>query len=635
MAAPDIIVAVDFGTTYTGVAWMRCDRSAAPIQVIRDWPHSEDGDERKVPSLIYYNSRGEVSSWGFSCAHDRAEGQAEPWSLFKLYVDRRTFERAQASGRASGRGYKVPQTHRHALRIATDYLREVQRHVRETVSAQIGVGKSWGPAASWSGLRVSFAFSVPTTWKAVGVLEDFKDCIAGAGFGGDACPAHTAIIDLTEAEAASVAVLKNSVVGFDVGDLFLCIDAGGGTTDLTLGRVSSADPDCPQMEEVAAVCGFGTGSALIDKGFQQLVQSRIDACGGGGAHKIPDLLPDCARRMSVSQSFRTVKHNFGKRAWRPPYRIRVEELGADANLPQLGVENGNMVFSAEEMKSLFDPHVANIVHKVKRHLDFLTNQGDFSILRYMILSGGLGKSEYVRTQLRQQFEQCPHPRAEGAGILLCEDPQLVVVRGLLFDKQQAMDSARRRPVLAGRIARASYGIVVKEEYNPEIHKHIMLDQDLVTDPFDRKKYANNQIKWLIRKGERIDPSVPARHQLMMRVAENETALAWQFELVQNSVDGALPRSTREGIAVKLCDLHSDLSGIQQTELVVKQTRGTCFRRGKKYLLCEFDIVVTVAPADLKFELQVDGERFSRNHKPITIRWDPAGMTASTDMYEMD
>ncbi|KAL8365366.1 hypothetical protein RB595_004255 [Gaeumannomyces hyphopodioides] len=630
MAAPDIIVAVDFGTTYTGVAWVRCDRPAAPIQVIRDWPHSEDDDERKVPSLITYNSRGKVSSWGFSCAHDRAAGQAEPWSFFKLYIDRKTFDRAQASGKASGKGYKVPQTHRHALQIATDYLREVRRHVQETVSAQIGVGKPWGPAPSWLDLRVSFIFSVPTTWATVKVLEDFKGCIAGAGFGGDGYPAHTATIDLTEAEAASVAVLKNSVVGFGVGDLLLCIDAGGGTTDLALGRVSSADPDCPQMEQVTAVCGLGTGSTMIDKDFQQLVQSRIDACGD--AHGIPDLLPDCARRMASSQYFRTVKHNFGKKAWQPPYRVRVEELGADANLPQLGVENGNMVFSAEEMRSLFDPHVANIVQKAKGHLDWLTNQGDFSVLRYIILSGGLGRSEYVRAQLRQQLEQSPHPRAEGAGILLCEDPQLVVVRGLLFDRQQA---ARRKPVLAGRIARASYGIVVKEPYDPEIHRHIILDEDLVTDPLDGKKYASNQIKWLIRKGERVDSSVPIRHQLAMGVAKNEPALAWQFELVQSGSDGPLPGSTRDGIAVKLCDLQSDLSGIQQTKLVVKKTRGTLFRRGKKYLLCEFDIVVTVAPADLKFELQVGGERFSGNHKPITIKWDPAGIAASTDTYEFE
>ncbi len=89
----------------------------------------------------------------------------------------------------------------------------------------------------------------------------------------------------------------------------------------------------------------------------------------------------------------------------------------------------------------------------------------------------------------------PHPNATHAAVVPCQDPQLVVVRGLLLDHQQRMETGNLS-VLATRVARASYGVVVKEAYSPAQH----FNEDVVEDPFDSKKrWAINQIQWLIRK----------------------------------------------------------------------------------------------------------------------------------------
>jgi hypothetical protein len=81
----------------------------------------------------------------------------------------------------------------------------------------------------------------------------------------------------------------------------------------------------------------------------------------------------------------------------------------------------------------------------------------------MVLSGGLGSSTYVRDCLQQRFMNFPHPNAHRVAILPCQDPQLVVVRGLLLDRQQKMETGNLS-VLSTRIARASYGVVVQEVY---------------------------------------------------------------------------------------------------------------------------------------------------------------------------
>lgn len=88
----------------------------------------------------------------------------------------------------------------------------------------------------------------------------------------------------------------------------------------------------------------------------------------------------------------------------------------------------------------------------------------------------------------------PHPYAHQIQILQAPDPQLVVVKGLLLDRLQKLDSGYA-PVIVSRIARASYGFVCKAKYNPAIH----INETLQKDPFDGEMYAMGQIDWMIKK----------------------------------------------------------------------------------------------------------------------------------------
>lgn len=112
----------------------------------------------------------------------------------------------------------------------------------------------------------------------------------------------------------------------------------------------------------------------------------------------------------------------------------------------------------------------------------------------MILAGGLGSSAYVREMIQQQLSHYGHPNARQVVVVPCQEPQLIVVRGLLLDRQQRAETGNT--ILSTRIARMSYGVVVQELYNPEVH----FDEDVRQDPFQPKeKWAINQIQWLIRK----------------------------------------------------------------------------------------------------------------------------------------
>lgn len=302
--------------------------------MINDWPGSGDRGERKVPTTIVYNADGTISSWGYMCADDDdAEDESGKMrrEFFKIFIDSTSLAAAQSLPRA-------PKTIEEAQKFAIDYLRQVYSHVKETIEMQIGRRHVDG---GWTDMTVVFLFSVPTTWTRMETINIFKGVIRSAGFGVEG-PRHSAQIDLTEAEAAAVATLKTSAVNFKKDSLFLAVDAGGGTTDLSLMRVKSPDPEFPQMTQVSAVKGVGIGSTLIDRAFIRLVDQRLDAW--------PDVrnqLPaNFAARMSKSHHFRTVKHKFGERVYmQPVFKIQMDGVSHNFNHSGLGVENGRLVFS--------------------------------------------------------------------------------------------------------------------------------------------------------------------------------------------------------------------------------------------------------------------------------------------------
>jgi len=356
----DIVVAIDLGTTYTGVAWMT---PRTPIQVISDWPGSGDRGERKVPTTLVYHGNGMLSSWGFLCADDDdgTPGKVRR-EFFKIFMEADTLASAQQQGLAS-----APATTFEAQRFATDYLSQIYAHVKESVESEIGRRHLGG----WANMTVEFLFSVPTTWISHLVVNAFKTVIRNAGFGVEG-PNHSAQVDLTEAEAAAVATLKSSAVCFDMGSLFLTVDAGGGTTDIALMQVTSADQTIPQMASLHPVSGVGIGASVIDRMFIRLVAQRVAAFPEIAAA----LPPDYPVRLARSHQFRTLKHKFGERAYMQPiFRIPMEGVSHDFSHPGLGIENGRMIFTMQEIQSLFDPQVEGIVKKIIEELDWLRDNG--------------------------------------------------------------------------------------------------------------------------------------------------------------------------------------------------------------------------------------------------------------------
>ncbi|KAF3063543.1 putative hsp70 family chaperone protein [Daldinia childiae] len=605
---PDILVAIDLGTTYTGVAWARPQRNQtlqSPIQIIHNWPGTSTKNEQKVHTCLVYNDDESLSSWGYLCEDDDMIDKKRR-EFFKIFLDQRTLE--DAHRRNVG---QVPKSVCDAQRLVSDYLRQVYSHVKSTVELHTGIGH-----VGWQELVVEFIFSVPTTWRSQEIINSFKKCIKDAGFGIEG-RYHTAKVELTESEAAAVGTIKNSPVVFETGDIFLSVDAGGGTTDLALMQVIEARQPFPLLSQLNQVDGIGIGSTLIDQAFVTMINNRLSRF----TTLVDQLPPDCAVRLVKSERYRTTKHKFGERVYQSTcYKLPLDGVPYNLNHSGAQIELGKIVVSWEEMQSLFDPHVEGIMKKIYEQLDWMLANGINRPISYMILSGGLGSSKYVRDRIQHEMMTSLYPHAHQVKVLQAPDPQLVVVKGLLLDRLQNLESGLA-PVLVSRVARASYGLVCKTKYNPDIH----IDEDIKTDSYDGERYAMGQIDWLIRKGDSINTNIPISTTYTKKVDPKDSNRSWDSIVVISDLDPCLlPRSINQEGFKQLCIIKSDITGISHGDMVMRRKSRRFLFHGKKFYLCSYEVRAIVAPAELRFELWFAGQKFSGNHEPIKITWDAEG-----------
>lgn len=182
---------------------------------------------------------------------------------------------------------------------------------------------------------------MPTTWRSQDIINSFKKCIEDAGFGVEG-RRHTAAVELTESEAAAVGTIKNSTVAFQAGDIFLSVDAGGGTTDLALMQVVEPREPFPSLSQINQVDGIGIGATLIDQAFVSMINSRL----GQFPDLVQQLPPDCAERLVRSERYRTTKHKFGERVYQSTcYKLTLDGVPFNLNHGGARIELGRIVLS--------------------------------------------------------------------------------------------------------------------------------------------------------------------------------------------------------------------------------------------------------------------------------------------------
>lgn len=255
-----LIVGVDFGTTFSGVAAVYTP-TPDDIEIIKTWPGGNGITSDKVPTEMAYDMPLDAPPgteptvrWGFQFKPEESRLRC-----IKLFLDRTQklpFYVSPLETAAQLSRYKKT-----VVDAVADYLTQVYKHTMDTLSRRYG-------ASFMASTRVDFVLTCPAVWSDAAKNTTLL-AAERAGMGD-----RSSIQMISEPEAAAVYTLKAIQPNhLNIGDNFIVCDGGGGTVDLIAYKIISLKP--LRVEESAVGTGGLCGSAFLNYRFEEHVSRRL------------------------------------------------------------------------------------------------------------------------------------------------------------------------------------------------------------------------------------------------------------------------------------------------------------------------------------------------------------------------
>ncbi|KAH6612245.1 hypothetical protein B0J18DRAFT_494809 [Chaetomium sp. MPI-SDFR-AT-0129] len=428
-----LIVAVDFGTTFTGVAYTHTGPTGTEsIEVVREWPGK--GSYSKVPTRLSILESSRMK-WGFETTHDD-----EPLSLLKLLLLRgddlpssvrtaRQFQKAQIDVANTGLSPK---------QIVSAYLRCLREHL-----SQVAVWKRDQQRP------VLLVVTIPAQWPDT-IALDMREILQDADMRPSMLFGDIDLMILRESDAAVLSTVadieKQGKLKLKAGDIVTVCDIGGATTDVVTNKVTSVGP----LAMVPLVPGNGGFSAVIfmRQKVTNLLQEKLRDRGANFAHVTESEFDKVAEAEWDKRILK--KHTAGGTS----YQVTIPHnwgLVAGTGLPVRGVK-----ISSAEIDEILNGPVGVTRELIRRQCAAVGEKTRGGRPQYILLCGGFSGSPYLVQKVKEDFPS--------VSILRCEDDGKrlsAVCRGAVM----AAISAEARPTigLSGAwMATARYAVVSRQ-----------------------------------------------------------------------------------------------------------------------------------------------------------------------------
>ncbi|KAL6356472.1 hypothetical protein LRP88_10069 [Fusarium phalaenopsidis] len=231
--APILIIGIDFGTTYSGVAYSR--RKNTP-KLITNWKNLRNfnQDKEKVPSTVFYN---QMTAGEFSWGHAVPIGEDVLRWLKLLLVDENDLPpKIRDSPHVATARALIRQLKKTPVEVIGDHLGELWKHSRENIMRAVG-------QRVFKIARLHFVVTLSAIWPHYARTR-MEEALVRAGIR-EPRPAGETIVDfISEPEAAALACLEGSSDEIDLkpGQHLIVCDAGGGTADIITYTILKMDP---------------------------------------------------------------------------------------------------------------------------------------------------------------------------------------------------------------------------------------------------------------------------------------------------------------------------------------------------------------------------------------------------------
>ncbi|KAK4910856.1 hypothetical protein LTR66_017403, partial [Elasticomyces elasticus] len=431
----DVVVAVDFGTTFSGVAWAQVTNPDAQY-IINQWPYDTSGviggmTSDKVPSELAYKYKDgiPVPIWGFQIPDSMPRLQFIKLALEpEQKMDLRNMCRNNMSLECTDPRRLDYPSHATPESALIEYLRALLNHITEIIKHKVGT--------AFTSMKLIYVITVPAIWSDR-AKHTTLECAEKAGM--------SASHIISEPEAAAIHTLKASNPhGMSVGDTIIVCDAGGGTVDLITFTIIEFHPSL-RLKEEAPGNGALCGGTYLNRQFEDFLRKKLESCDGWGN----DTMDHAMQRFET-----IVKRQF---AGDPEEKFAFPVPGiADNEI--LGVRRGCLHVSGDEINKLCLPVLEKVADLVKQQMNISRRA-----VKSIFLVGGFGQCPLLQLYLQKNLPSIIQ-------ILAPVDGWTAVVRGALSKAVATISSSVPPIAVDSRVARRSYGNLKHVKFNPRIHE---------------------------------------------------------------------------------------------------------------------------------------------------------------------
>ncbi|KEZ42782.1 Hsp70-like protein [Scedosporium apiospermum] len=559
-----LIVGIDFGTTFSGVAFAFATNNEAKEDIITEWPGAGSYTKQKIPTVLYYDQYQKVVGWG----PDIADALA-PTGYPKPGVQKVEWFKLQLM--LSGNTYIDPinlpplPPGKSEIDVAADYLFKLRQAMRSALQ------KTLGEVFNREERNIRYYLTVPAIWNDAGKAATRSAAIQ-AGFLRDENDNRLTLI--SEPEAAALFCSKTGLLNLKVHDAVLIVDCGGGTVDLIAYEVEDENPFT--VAECTAGSGDSCGSTALNRNFSNILRTKI-------------------RKMKLPDGSKTAGRVYAKCIMDFENRIKADfrnngqkwavDVGIEAEFPEAGIEEGYMTFTNEEILQCFEPVVNRILELVRNQI--IAIQAQNRTLQNILVVGGFGASEYLFQQIKLHV-----PPQFQSKVVRPMDSVAAIVKG-------AVTAGITERVITHRVARRHYLMATlqpfKEGYHPEAYRVPSLDGK------DRCKFTR-QI--FVQKGQKVKIGEPVKVSFFRQVAPGATLM--YEDILYACDDDVCPEYTKDPRIKEVVTLTSDLSrkNLEKDFERMDTPQGTFYR-------VYFDIYLTLDGSEFSAELVCQGEVMGR------------------------
>ncbi|KAF7890796.1 uncharacterized protein EAF01_010605 [Botrytis porri] len=506
----EVLIAVDFGTTFSGLCWALKDKPN-DHNLVQNWP-GDGASHNKAPTTLLYRPE---YLWGY-----QIRGNDPRYEWFKLGL--------HPSGEGKGLAKDYPSTNSLIARSTDDKEGVVIHYLRSLrIHSETNMANTYGPSV-FSRISIEYIITVPAVWddKAQGRTQE---CAKQAGMGD-----HVQII--TEPEAAGIYALTNMPTTFlKKNETFILCDAGGGTVDLVSYTISKLQP-VPRLREAARGEGGLCGSIFLNRIFAKHLSDKFA--------NYPDW--DEEYQTDALKFFEDdIKKNFDGDI---SQHFFIPARGL--NKPELGIHRNKLRLSGEEIKNVFEPVIQDVISLVITQIRKTARP-----VTAVLMAGGFGSSEYLRTRIQDVVGTSIEVRRVANG-------DTAIVKGALISGLSKKDPGHPYAIgsfgIDSRVARRHYGTMAYDTFIPGVH-----DENLKEPSPYSSGYVVPCMQWFIQKNTNVEDTKPVVTQqpfFWEKPVLDGSPTFIETRILVSEKDQAPVHLDRKHVS-ELVKIHADISGI--------------------------------------------------------------------------